>query len=61
MQTITKADAQKLIRSFRGMREGFAKQYGVRQAKAALQLWDVNRPVAEQHYWNARAQLPAAR
>jgi hypothetical protein len=59
--TITKADLQKLLRGFRGTRDGFAKQYGVRHAKLAIQLWDANRPVAENHYWKSRAQLQAAK
>jgi hypothetical protein len=58
---VTKTDAQKLLRGFRGAREGFAKQYGVRHAKLAIQLWDANRPVALDHYWQSREQLPAAK
>lgn len=52
---VTKADVTKLIRSFRGMREGFVKQYGSRQAKTALQLWDANREAALGFYWRARS------
>lgn len=58
---VSKSDVQALLRGFRGTREGFAKQYGVRQAKYALQLWDANRAVALDHYWRARAELPAAK
>lgn len=58
---ITKADVAKLLTGFRGARDGFAKQYGTRHAKTALQLWDANRPVALAHYWSARAELPAAK
>jgi hypothetical protein len=58
---ITKADVSKLLAGFRGTREGFAKQYGVRHAKFALQLWDANRAVALNHYWQSREQLPAAK
>lgn len=58
---ITKADVMKLISGFRGSRDGFAKQYGVRHAKLALQLWDANRSVAERHYWQSREQLQAAK
>ena len=60
MQTLSKSDVQALIRGFRGTPDRFAKQYGVRHAKTALQLWDCNRPVAEDHYWRAKAVLPAA-
>jgi hypothetical protein len=58
---LTKADALALLRAFRGTRDGFAKQYGVRKAQLAIQLWDANRPVAEEAYWQARAQVSAAK
>jgi hypothetical protein len=62
MQTaVALADVKALIRGFRGAPDRFPRQYGVRHAKTALQLWDANREVAEDHYWRARAVLPAAK
>ena len=58
---ITKADVAKVLRGFYGKREDFAKQYGMRHAKLALQLWDANPAVALRHYWAAREQLPYAK
>lgn len=61
LNEITKTDVKKLLSGFRGTRDGFAKQYGTRHAKYALQLWDANRTAALTHYWNAQAQLAAAK
>lgn len=58
---ITITDVRKALAAFRGTREGFAKQYGVRHAKLAIQLWDANRAVALAHYWNAYGQISAAK
>lgn len=58
---ITIADVKLALRAFRGTRDGFAKQYGVRHAKLAIVLWDANRAVALEHYWSAYGQISAAK